>query len=278
MGDYASNMTKPQGLGLYIRHIDNPKTFPIGNMVQNNIKWVAIGGPWHEVDSNRWVNNPTMLKQATEIFTNAGLDVHVWGYPYFNKVQSFVDDLAQCTVPQTVGWLLDPELGFKGFLNKAKELLILSRAEATKRNLVLGMTSYGLPRLHATFPFSAFAAAGEENPLKECDYGSPQLYTVSDRQIVEGLRSYEAVGFNRIIPSFGLFKHVVDDPSKPFSASNKKAVSRTVEELDRHLEKFLRSGVKFDGMIGWSSNFIDPKHWVVLHKYAAELEHRGRNP
>lgn len=267
-------MTKPLGLGLYIRHIRNPKTFPIGNMAKNGVKWVAIGGPWHEVDSNRWVNNPSDVKLATEIFTGEGLDVHVWGYPYYNKVQSFIDDLKQCTTPKTVGWLLDPELGFKGFISRARELLKLSRAETSSRGMVLGMTSYGLPRLHATFPFEAFAKAGE-NPLAECDYGSPQLYTVSEKQIVEGLRSYEGIGFNRIVPSFGLFQHVVDDPTQPFSTTNKKAVSKTVEQLDKHMDKFLKSGVKVDAMIGWSSNFIDSKHWVVLHKYAAELLKSG---
>lgn len=274
-------MDAPTGLALYLRALSKkrhgtPKELA-KKLADAGLRWAAIGGPWHDdpKKGNRWLNRPEEILRYSEALAAAGVQAHVWGYPWHDRVDAFVEDLLACTGPATSGWLLDPELGFKGHVAEAGDLFRKSRAALEDRNpyIALGLTSYGLPRGHRSFPFEAFAEPGVEgDPLVECDYGSPQLYDVPEKRVLEGLADYAELGFDAVVPSFGVYKFVKADPALPLSGKNRKAVSKTPEELEAHLGDFIDSPVEVRGLIGWAFNFVNPGLWRVLSRWAERLD------
>lgn len=262
----------PKGLGLYLRYVKlSTVAERAKEMKDHGLTWAVIAGPWHDRSGERWINKPYRVQQIAEILANAGIDPHIWGYPWHDRIDLFIEQMIECTSELIVGWLLDPELGLKGHLEAAK--LLFRKAREHNPFMLIGLTSYGLPMLHHTFPFAAFARSGHRGDiLVECDYGSPQLYDVPEAQVKRGVQGYHDIGFDHVVPSFGLYKYVRRDPDVAISRENRKAVSKTAEELDRHLSHFFNTGVKVPGLVGWAENFIAPEHWHVLAIWAETLK------
>jgi len=269
-------MAAPIGIGLYIRAIRKSKHGTPKQLADRlagaGVSWVAIGGPWHDNHGERWMNRPPAIRRYSTALLRAGVEPHIWGFPWHDRVELFVAEMTQSTLSDvTAGWLLDPELGFKRRDAKASELFDRSRDAVTAINpsMLLGMTSYGLPRGHRTFPFDAFAEPGQRGePTVECDYGSPQLYFVPERRVKEGLADYAEIGFDEVVPSFGNYKFVRRDPSKPLSGENRRAVAKTPAELQEHMSHFVDSDVPVRGMIGWAYNFVTRGQWAVLERWS----------
>lgn len=268
----------PEGISLYGRSFNaarhgSPKQFA-KKCADHGLKWFAIGGPWHEdvngVNKDRWINKPNVVKGYADALADAGVTPHVWGYPWHDRVEKFIEWMEQCSSASVDGWLLDPELGLKTFPAEARLLVRLCRSSNPYR--ILGFSSFGLPKFHKTFPFDEFAEPGVFDPFVEVDYGSPQLYDTPQRSILEGMSDYAELGFDVIVPSYGLYKWVKKDASKPLKGKNRKAVSMTKAELDRHLLYFLDSEVPVTAMIGWAENFATPGLWDILSRWAARLE------
>jgi hypothetical protein len=260
----------PQGIGLYLRHLDPKKSDPTrlaDKYAKRGVSWVAIGGPWHDEKNTVWVNKPLQAQLYTDAFKKVGISAHIWGYCWHDRIERFVRNMAECTNGAVDGWLLDPELGLKGRPQEAAGLFAQSRAQMGA-NRVLGMTSYGLPRGHKTFPFEAFAKPGVANAEVEVDYGSPQLYVVGEAQVKQGLADWKKLGFDVIIPSFGNYKFV----AAPGGDETKTAVSKTGPELDEHLSHFMSSATSIQAMIGWSSGFVTREQWEVLSKWGRVLK------
>jgi hypothetical protein len=267
-------------LALYVRSIKKsrhgtPKAFA-KLCADNGLRWVALGGPWHDVrkvvPTEIWINRPSTIKRYADALSAAEVKPHVWGYPWHDRVEEFVRDMSRCTGGSIVGWLLDPELGLKRHPAAARELVRLCR----ERNpyLSLGFTSYGLPHGHRTFPFDEFAEPGGFYPFKECDYGSPQLYDMPKVRVRKGMTDYAALGFDVVVPSYGTYKWVKRDLSKPMNRKNRRAVPMPVAELDAHMQDFMVSEVPVRAMVGWAENFVGRPQWRVLAKWA-ELLQRG---
>jgi hypothetical protein len=276
-------MPVPTGIGLYLRAL-KIKTVADARALgkkfsDNGLSWVAVAGPWHDRAGERWMNPPATVQRALDGIACCGIGAHVWGYPWWDRVEKFVDDmcLASGRGVGLAGWLLDPELGLKGHTEEATRLFRQSRAALDavgEPSVVLGLTSYGLPRGHRNFPFAAFGKPGKAGRLLECDYGSPQLYDVPAGRVLEGLADYAKIGFDTVVPSFGCYRFVKRDPGLPLTGANRKAVPKTPEELEAHLMDFVRSPVPVRGMIGWAENFVGPGQWRVLARWA-ELLRRG---
>lgn len=272
-------MAGPTGIGLYLRALRTRKYGQPEELARrfadHGVSWVAIGGPWHEANSKRWINRPANIPKWAEAFGVYGIEAHVWGYPWHNRVEEFVEDMLACSRDYTPdGWLLDPELGFKRYPEEALELFHTSRAALASLNKIalLGMTSYGIPKGHRSFPFESFAKVEfKGHPLEEVDYGSPQLYYLPEKRVQDGLDQWEELGFDEIVPSFGNYKFVQKDPNLPNSPRNRRAVAKTGPELDTHLGHFIDSDVPIRGMIGWAHNFVTRAQWVVLRKWADRL-------
>jgi len=259
----------PQGIGLYLRHLDSKKLDPprlADQYAKRGISWVAIGGPWHDENNSVWVNKPIQVQNYADAFKTAGVSAHVWGYCWHDRIDLFLRNMIECTNGSVDGWLLDPELGLKNQVREANSLFAQSRAYLGS-DRVLGMTSYGLPRGHKTFPFEAFAKPGVSNAEVEVDYGSPQLYVVGEAQVKQGLADWKKLGFDVIIPSFGNYKFV----AAPGSDETKTAVSKTGPELHEHLSHFMGSASSISALIGWSSGFVTREQWEVLSKWGRVL-------
>jgi len=242
--------------------------------VTNGLRWIALGGPWHDQHGNRWINKPSTIWAYAAALSKVGVAVHVWGYPWWDRVDEFVADMAKCTTEDVMGWLLDPELGLKNHPDEASKLVKLCRQRDSA--IVLGFTSYGLSKGHPTFPWAAFAKKGMSDPTKECDYGSPQLYDTPKNKVIQGMSEYVSIGFDYLIPSFGLYKWVKRDPSLgprlPNGKRNRMAVPLLAPELDAHLLSFVDSDVPVQGMIGWAENFCTPALWRVLKQWSERLD------
>lgn len=266
----TSKPPTPRGLALYIRAIrrsrhGTPKQFA-KRLADHGISWVALGGPWHDTEGERWINKPETIARYADALLNVGVIPHIWGYPWHDRVELFVDQMTLASDPDIDGWLLDPELGLKHHPAAARELVRQSRAANPYR--ILGFTSYGNTRGHRSFPWDEFAEPGGFDPFKECDYGSPQLYDVPESRVLAGMRAYKEVGFDAIIPSFGAYKFVKRDASLPLRGRNRKAVSKTPAELDAHLGHFITSEIPIPGAIGWAENFVNRGLWRVLARWA----------
>lgn len=268
----------PRGMSLYVRAISSsrhgtPKQFA-KKVSDHGLPWIALGGPWHEdrggQNRDRFMNTPTTIRKYAEALAAAGVAPHVWGYPWWSRVAEFVEDMEKCSPEVVTGWLLDPELGMKKHASEAAELVHLCRESNPYR--VLGFTSYGMSKGHPTFPWDEFAEPGGFYPMEECDYGSPQLYDTPKAKVVQGMREYSELGFDVVVPSFGLYKWVRKDPSQPLSSKNRKAVPLSVDELNRHLLSFVDSEIPVQAMIGWAENFCNGPLWRVLQEWQARLE------
>lgn len=263
----------PKGMALYVRSITRsrhgtPKEFA-KRCADSGLGWIALGGPWHDTKGDRWINSPTVIKGYAAELAAAGVRPHIWGYPWHDRIERFVDDLGKATNDSIIGWLLDPELGLKQHPAAARALVQLCRQANPYREL--GFTSYGLPMGHRTFPFAEFAEPGGYDPTKECDYGSPQLYDTPQARILVGMSDYASLGFDAVVPSFGLYKWAKQDASKPLSGKNRKAVPMQPWELEQHLLHFLDSDVPVEAMIGWAENFANRGLWQVLARWSERL-------
>jgi len=262
----------PKGMGLYIRAFQKRHGTPnefAKKLADNGLLWSAIGGPWHDGSGDRWINSPDTIKRYAEAMARHGVTPHIWGYPWHGRINTFVDELQSCMIPEIEGWLHDPELGLKNHPEDAR--LLVKRSREQNPYYVIGFTSYGLPRGHGTFPFDEFAEPDVYDPVIECDYGSPQLYDTPPKRILEGMREYSELGFDVVIPSFGNYKFVKKDPTLPLRGSNRRAVSLSADELTRHLNYFMESEVPVNAMIGWAENFVHRAQWRVIAEHAELL-------
>lgn len=278
----------PKGMALYVRGISQSRH---GSSVQfakkcadHGLKWIAIGGPWHEdrkVDGkvknkDRRINKPDTIKRYAEQLAKRGVVPHIWGFPWWSRIEKFVEAMEECSCSAIDGWLLDPELGMKGHPLEAAKLVHLCRAANPYR--ILGFTSYGLPRVHPNFPWEEFARPAGFYPLEECDYGSPQMYDVPKSRVVQGMAEYAELGFDALVPSFGLYKWIKRDREYkmnirlPNGQINRRATPLSAQELNSHLLSFIDTPIPVQAMIGWSDNFCEGALWRVLSQWAERLE------
>lgn len=239
----------PKGIGLYFLRLPADPADTARRLAQGGIRWVALGAAWHDADETKLMNPPDRIADFAKGMRAAGITPHLWGYPWHDRVDRFVSDLRSCTTADIAGWLLDPELGFKGQPNALADLVQKARSAGPAGPL--GLTSFGNTKVD--FPFASAAGV---------DYGSPQLYTVDASGVRAGLAGWSAIGLPALIPSFGLY---TSDGGK-----NRK---KTAAELDAHLAAFDVAGI--GAMIGWSYPWIDDSHWPVLKKVSDRLAGAG---
>lgn len=267
----------PKGLALFVRKL-RPSSPRMGKphvfakrCADHGLLWVALAAIWHDVKKGRprelVMNTPEIVADYSQALSEVGVNPHVWGYPWYDRIALFTDTLAAYLNPFIVGILLDPELGLKNHLLASQELF--RRSRALNPYLLLGLSSYGLPRGHRTFPFGAFADADSLGNIDvECDYGCPQLYDLEERLILQGLAAYARLGFDHVVPAYGTYRHILED-------GRKKAISFTADELERHLRNFTESHVPIPAAIGWAENFMTPALWDVLARWAVIFERGG---
>ena len=274
----------PKGVGVYLRALSQDKVGTPDQVrrraKESGIEWASILACWQDVGSDgkprHLLSNGkdcSFIKAYAEALLEAGVQVTIWGFPRGGDESRFLDRMKAVTeaVPEVTGWLLDPEVYYKWTSQKSMTvtmrgqqefslsakpsgLAVDRQAQATKlmaetmvyaaeKRLSVGVTSYGMADYHKAFPWREFARAGV--------WGSPQLYTVSPTQTIQGLASWKAHGFDPLLPSVPAF------------GPNSKS------RMNDHLRGFLAGDTPISGFAFWDWSQISRDEWSVLAHWAS---------
>ena len=269
MPEARTKPAHPHGLGLYIRRMSR-RTIEARckKMADHGVTWAAIGAVWQRSTSTTLINPPDVCHAIAEGLLKNRIQPWVWGYPWKGREVNFVAKMKAASFLAIQGWLLDPEKGAKDMdedvaFAEAKELFWAVVRSNPYR--VIGMSSYGLPRGHPTFPWEAFGDISNGfNPLKEVDFGAPQLYDQTPARIRRGLEQWRARGFDVLVPCFGTYRYDKDeDGLRIYPRMNEP-------ELTQHLQAFLDLKDEFSipAVIGWSEAQISRGGWRAIEKLA----------
>lgn len=295
----------PQGTALYVRRISQkkhgtPKQFA-KRCADHKLGWVAIGALWQDVTksgrpSSRMMNKPEVIDAYAEALEALGIEVWVWGYPWQDREEQFVETMVKSVGGASLGRiLLDPELGSNPTRStRKKDPAGKQRADAHATKLVrlfaeegstqqLGLSTYGTGYRIGWFPLTAFTRALAEHFGGRTFIGG-QTYTVGeslvDRSIADMVKCIEKVGASlitpqqsasngvEVVPNFGSYARYESGPKKG------KARPKTSTELRAHLYGFINDDEPIDAVIGWAENFMREDTWDVLAEFA-DLMKRG---
>lgn len=189
----------PTGIGIYLRALKPMSETPkqAAKIAKDNgVSFVAIYVVQQDISNGKprtlTINQPADVQRYAEAFATAGVTPWIWGYPWAEREAEFVEKMSAATSGNIVGWILDPELGYKwkgggtkagqkeADLNapaptgtqaaqrKAAKLLVSKCLDTMTEKHNIGVTSYGMASYHPPFPWAEFCVG----------WGSPQLYEV----------------------------------------------------------------------------------------------------
>lgn len=219
------------------------------------ITWVALGTVWFEKGKDlRKINTVETIRKVAEAYSKY-TNVFLWGYPQPDSIDEFVSYMHDCTdVNHVKGWLIDPEIGFKGEPKKASDLVYKCRD--IDPYMILGMTTYGAAHWHKDFPYESF---------KDVDFASPQVYNFSEKLKRDSFREYDKI-FKKVIPSTALFHK---GPSGKF-------VRTTQELLRKEFDTtFKASDKEIDSVIMWQDAFHDSVKKQIIQEYGTKIRTVG---
>lgn len=204
----------------------------------HRLRFVAIAGPWQDPDRLRIINPRGRIARYAAPLVERGIDVWVWGYPQAGREAQFCDFMATAVeAAHGAGWILDPELPYKG-QPEAMRVLLSSTLDRLTEAQGLGFTSYGLTTAHRTFPWDVAKGYG---------WGSPQTYKVPAPTAKTAIAQWRDLGWRHIVgsvPSFG---------------------PQSGEKLDDYLTE-LRPLV--EGFCFWSWRSTSRTEWKTIAKWA----------
>lgn len=258
---YRPPMTTPRGMGVYVwsarqSAIGTPKALST-QLAAAGIRWVAFGGPWQgPPKKTALLSEPAQIRVYADALAAAGIESHVWGYPWWSEIDLFAAKMKECTSPNVRGWLLDPEKGLRSQPAAMRALVRGSLAAMPGRSV--GLTSFARTSLMGDVPWAEMA---------KLTYGSPQLYTVDGPAVEKGLDEWAAKGFAEIIPSFGFHAKLPLVPGEKQRYRDKRP-----RELDDHFATFIDPAVPVRAMIGWMHKWIADDCWDVVLKWSKRLD------
>lgn len=249
------------GIGIYIRQITQKMYGTPAQAArkcqEHGVSFVSILTVWQEAEAKKTkvLNKPqsSKFKEYVQAFKEHNIKVLLWGYPWAGKENGFVTRMQQAmdVVPSLVdGLMLDPELGYKWTkYNSNQELSCRQRADELvnltldrcNESIDIGVTSYGQPKIHSTFPWQEFTAG----------FGSPQFYTVGKNAILAGMKQWHDLGFLEILPSVPAYGK--------YSGEN----------LENYLRFFPKEHIK--GFIVWSWPQMKGVEWKTVERWAAKF-------
>lgn len=280
----------PTGIGTYARQLSEkthgtPAEFA-KNHKDNGFTFAAFMACWQDMQGEggkfRQFGGGSLgtTTKYVEACLKADVKIWLWGFPWIGHEEAYMDAMVSMAklLPESAieGFLHDPEVSYRdknaklgseesrgqgeateGFVAvanaseievRAKKLMALDREAVAELKLrPSGITSYGMSDWHA-LPWEIFADGGRT-------WGSPQLYTVTPKQVDMGLKSWAKYKFDGLVPSI------------PAYGKNSGA------NLDAHLSNFVNgTAPPIDGFIVWSYPQIDGVEWGILKKWAAMLK------
>lgn len=280
----------PKGIGLYARTLSVPTHGTPAQMAKRcrdvGVSFVAFLGCWQDKSGpgrtlKQRVPDAKQTRGYVEALKNAGVEVWLWGFPWLDHELTYMEAMRAVAVGVggVRGFIHDPEVSYRDraiaradkasrgqgeAVDAQPEGTALSTARAAQNLLTLdaqaiadlklapsGITSYGMADWHP-LPWRQLAADGRV-------WGSPQLYTVTPKQVDQGLASWRAKGFSTLLPSV------------PTYGENAGA------NLDAHLARFVDGGGEptIDGFLIWSWQQTGGVEWKTLAKWAEMLRSRA---
>jgi hypothetical protein len=260
----------PTGIGVYIRGLQEkihgtPKQ-AAKKARDHGVSFVVILACWQDMmrgtkivrtlrSNHSSFSRKTRLNAYVSAFTEKGIDVWLWGYPWGGHEDSFVRAMKDATLfcnGQIKGWLLDPEIGYKWSrrtimtrTEQAQKLMNLT-LDAMDESLGLGITSYGVAKGHPNFPWNIFSQYG---------FGSPQLYNLNNIMIKRGLEQWKKHGWSHLAPSVQAFG------------------AKDEEKLDGYLGLFNKlDRPPSEAFIFWSWRQLSNLEWHTIKKWSVYFE------
>ena len=226
----SPRVSLPKGKGLFIDDLVREGVgvkHLVAKLKWLGIKWLAVEIYWADEsqDNTHNLEDGSLALFVPELRA-AGIDVWVWGFPSPDRVPRFVEltKHAYDVAPGVAGVIIDPEKPFYGReYGPALEDLMSRLADLGKP---VGVTSYGYPKFHPSFPWEAISGAA---------FGMPQVYSERGPDYPDlADDAWRDLGIDYIVPLNGASSaHRADDPDG-FGLEEQAAASDTS-----------------DGAIGW---------------------------
>lgn len=272
---------EPTGVGVYLRATGPmPPPRQAAKIAKDaGVSFVAFFVVQQDISKGRprttTITSVEDVRRYGDAFATVGINPWLWGYPWAGREAEFVERMEAATTGNVVGWILDPELGYKwkgsgtrarsgvwragghpgqkeadpnappptgsqAAMQKAASLLMSYSLDALTEKHGLGVTSYGMADYHRNFPWPEFQAG----------WGSPQLYEVEPAQVDQGIASWRTLGWNHIVPSVPAFG------------------SKSGANLHDFLSTFVDGSEGIAGFIVWSWPQISPDEWRVFRRWS----------
>lgn len=215
------NIWLPTGRGMFIQSMNAlPELVDTTKIVQHvGLKYLIIQAHWQYSDSSKkstvynWPDNFASLTQSYGCTARAkgiieglialGVQVIPFSYPVPTKSPNEVVDVlgkyAAAWKSQTV--LIDPEAEWKSSSGAYTDEALTLSSKMAAAFTSWGMTSYGAPWYHRSFPFSSFKSAA---------YGIPQTYGVTSFGTKESYQrawdEWAGYGFKYLVGAYGTYE------------------------------------------------------------------------
>lgn len=141
-------------------------------------------------------------KAVVEKFRALGVDVIPFSYPVPGKHQEVIDTLkAFQALWQSPTVVIDPEVEWKSDSGAHKPAARELAAMMTEAFPSWGMSTYGAPWFHRSFPYVEFSAA---------TYGLPQTYTAAsfgDSNYDRAWTEWKGYGYKYLVGLYGTYNH-----------------------------------------------------------------------
>lgn len=227
----------PTGKGLFVRFLrDDQVDHVINRCRAAGVEWVAVLVLW------QYTAKPSRhggdLTNAARRLAAAGLRVVPWAYSVPGRTAEIVRVLSvEATRCGSAAVIVDAEREWRG---RASAPLVASINALKAGGRSVGLTSYGAPWNHRSFPWEAVRAA---------DFSIPQIYEMAPMPASYPARSVEAYrqhGARVVIPA------------------TSGMTSR------RHMRSLLERTPAPRGLIWWDLLNLDtqPQRWDVVREYA----------
>jgi len=205
----------PEGRGMFIQSMNTLNATEAAAVVNAvGLKFVVIQAHWQYNDqASNTYNWPDSfgLKQSygcsenarstVETFRQMGVEVIPFSYPVPNKHAEVIDMLGKfAEVWESPTVVIDPEVEWKDSDGAHKEAALELSAMMSEEFDSWGMTSYGAPWFHRSFPYAEFSSA---------TYGMPQSYGIghfgTDEQMNRSHSEWHGYGYDFLVGLYGTY-------------------------------------------------------------------------
>ena len=194
-----TNIDVPKGKGMFVRSLTGTGT--VENMKQyiqaNGIDWICVQRMWQHDDHTNYLNGDSWsdYKEAGE---EAGCDLWIWGWPIPEGIDDYVQEMSDTASSWgAIGIIIDAEGPWYNEGAAATDLIDKMMAIG----LPIGLTSYGAPWYHSTFPFEEFSKA---------NFGVPQIYdsenSMPDDYPTRSVQEWNGLGYAHVVPASSAYK------------------------------------------------------------------------